>query len=120
MRLDLLADRLHGGVRAQEAIGQCLVFAQQAQQQVLGLDIGRAELAGLIPRKEDHAPCLLRIAFEHFVLPDPGYRLKWPSGNPAPASALRRALPFPRRQRPKQCLPAFEELSGWSGLSCPG
>src|ERR1039458_3264101 len=36
---------------------------------MLGLDIGRAELAGLIPRKEDHAPCFLRIAFEHTNLP---------------------------------------------------
>jgi hypothetical protein len=69
MRLNLLANRLHRSVRAQEAVGQRLVLAQQAQQQVLGLDIGRAELAGLIPREEDHAPCLLRIAFEHDVLP---------------------------------------------------
>ena len=69
VRLNLLADRLHRGVRAQEAVGQRLVLAQQAEQQVLGLDIGRAELAGLIPREEDHAPCLLRIAFEHGVLP---------------------------------------------------
>ncbi len=26
--LDLLADRFHGGVRTQETVGQCLVFAQ--------------------------------------------------------------------------------------------
>jgi hypothetical protein len=38
---------------------------KQAEQQVLGLDVGRAELAGLVPRKEDHAPRLLGIAFEH-------------------------------------------------------
>ncbi len=69
VRLNLLANRLHRGVRAQEAVGQRLVLAQQAEQQVLGLDIRRAELAGLIPRKEDHAPCLLRIAFEHQDLP---------------------------------------------------
>ena len=69
VRLNLLANRLHRGVRAQEAVGQRLVLAQQAQQQVLGLDIGRAELAGLIPREEDHAPRLLRIAFEHRGLP---------------------------------------------------
>ena len=69
VRLNLLANRLHRGVRAQEAVGQRLVLAQQAQQQVLGLDIGRAELAGLIPREEDHAPRLLRIAFKHRGLP---------------------------------------------------
>ncbi len=37
--LDLLADGFDRGVRAQEAIGQRLVLAQQAQQQVLGLDV---------------------------------------------------------------------------------
>jgi hypothetical protein len=52
-------------MRAQEAVGQSLVFAQQAQQQVLGLDIRRAKLAGLVPREEDHATRLLCIAFEH-------------------------------------------------------
>jgi hypothetical protein len=73
VRLNLLADRLHRSVRAQKAVGQGFVLAQQAEQQVLGLDIGRAELAGLVSREEDHAPCLLRIAFEHDVLPpDPG------------------------------------------------
>ena len=48
---------------------KCLVFAQQAEQQVLGLDIRRAKLAGLVSRKEDDAPCLLRVAFEHWDLP---------------------------------------------------
>src|ERR1035438_10902409 len=42
-----------------------VVLAQQPQQQVLGFDIRRAKLAGLIPRKEDHAPRLFRIALEH-------------------------------------------------------
>src|ERR1039458_2820992 len=32
---------------------------------MLSLDIRRAELACLVPREEDYAPCLLRIAFEH-------------------------------------------------------
>src|SRR5450631_777185 len=42
-----------------------VVLAQQAQQQVLGFDVRRAELAGLIARKEDHAPRLFGIALEH-------------------------------------------------------
>ena len=50
---------------AQKAVGQRLVLAQQSEQQVLGLDIRRAELAGLVPREEDYTTCLLRIAFEH-------------------------------------------------------
>src|ERR1700735_1558224 len=36
---------------------------------MLGLNIRRAELAGLVPRKEDHAPRLLRIPLEHDLLP---------------------------------------------------
>src|SRR5437660_799392 len=36
---NLLANRFHRGVRPQEAVGQRLVFAQQPQQQVLGLDV---------------------------------------------------------------------------------
>src|SRR5271156_3281521 len=37
---------------------------------MLGLDVRRPELTGLIPREKDHAPRLLRIAFEH-VPPSP-------------------------------------------------
>src|ERR1019366_3167243 len=44
-------------------------FAQQAQQQMLGLNIRRAELAGLVPRKEDDAPGFLRVAFKHKPIP---------------------------------------------------
>ena len=54
--LDLLADRLDRGMRTQEAVGQRLVFAQQSEQQVLGLDVRRTELAGLIAREKDDAP----------------------------------------------------------------
>ena len=86
MRLDLLANRLHRGVRTQKAITQWFVFAQQAQQKMLGLDIWRAELAGLIPRKEDHAPCLLRIAFEHVAPPSKQPR-KSEMGEPSSRSA---------------------------------
>ena len=64
---NLLADRLHRGVRAQETIGQRLVFAQQAQQQVLGLDVRRTELAGLVAGEEDDAPGFFRIPFEHWL-----------------------------------------------------
>ena len=45
-----------------------LAYAHEAQQQVLGLDVGRAELAGFVARKENYAPGFLRIAFEHFSL----------------------------------------------------
>ena len=70
--LNLLAYGLNRGMRAQETVGEGLVFAQKSEQQVLGFDIGRTELAGLIAREEDNPPCLLRVAFEHDVLPDSG------------------------------------------------
>ena len=41
------------------------VFAEKAQQDVLGLDLRRAKLARLIPREEDHAACFLGVPFEH-------------------------------------------------------
>src|ERR1051326_1492449 len=54
---------------AQKAVGQRLVFTQQAQQQVLRLYVRRAELAGLISREEDYAPCFLCIPLEHMPSP---------------------------------------------------
>src|SRR2546425_4492207 len=76
-------------MRAQETIGQGFVFAQKPQQQVLGLNVGRAELAGLITRKEDDAPGFLRITFKHIALPlssrgEVGQRARPPfHGNPS-------------------------------------
>ena len=62
---DLLADGFHRGVRAQEPVRERLVFAQQAEEQVFGFDIGTAELAGLVPREEDHPSRLLRVSLKH-------------------------------------------------------
>ncbi len=62
---DLLADRFHRGVRTQETVRQRLVFAQQAEQQVFGFDVGAAELAGLVAREKDHSSRLLRVSLEH-------------------------------------------------------
>ena len=62
---DLLADGFHRRVRTQEAVGQRLVFPQQAQQQVFGLDVRAAELAGLVAREEDHPPRLFRVTLKH-------------------------------------------------------
>src|ERR1700680_4674810 len=56
-------------MRAQKTIGQGLVFAEQSEQQVFGLNIGRPELAGFVPRKKDYAPGFLRVAFEHIPIP---------------------------------------------------
>src|SRR5690349_10004867 len=48
---NLFADGLNRSMRPQKAVGECFVFAQQAQQQMFGLYIWRAELAGLVARK---------------------------------------------------------------------
>src|SRR5215469_15975602 len=70
MTFNLLADGFYRGMRAQEPIGQGLVFAQKSKQKVLGLNIRRPELAGFIAREKDDAPCFLRITFEH-IAPSP-------------------------------------------------
>ena len=77
--LDLLADGFDGGVRAEKAVGERLVFAKKAQQEMFGFDVRRAKLAGLVAREEDHAPRLFCVAFEHAppsepALPEPGWR----------------------------------------------
>src|SRR5947209_11432436 len=64
--LDLLAYGFERGLRArEEARRQSLVLAHEAQQQVLRLDGGRAELRGLVPREEDNPPRLLRVSLKH-------------------------------------------------------
>ena len=75
---NLFADGFDRGMRAKKAVGERLVFAQQAEQQMLGLDVRRAELAGLVPREEDDAPRFFCIAFEH----DSSERLRLPSRMP--------------------------------------
>src|SRR5215469_15082937 len=59
--LDLLADRFDRSVGTEEAVGQGLVFTQESQQEMLGFDIGRPELAGLVACEKDDAPGFLRI-----------------------------------------------------------
>ena len=62
---DLLANGFDGGVRPQEAVGQSLILAQQAEQKMLGFDVRAAELARLVSRKEDHSSRFLRITLKH-------------------------------------------------------
>src|SRR5258705_3099921 len=63
--LNLLADELDRGMRTQEPEDESFVFAQKSQQQVLRLYVRRTELTGLIARKEDEAPCFLRVPLKH-------------------------------------------------------
>ena len=53
----------------QKTIGESFVLAQESQEQVLGLYIRRAELAGLVPREEYDSSCLFRITLEHIARP---------------------------------------------------
>src|SRR4029077_17716774 len=62
---DLFADRLNRAVRTQKTIGQGFVLAHQAEQQMLGLDVWGAVLAGFVARKKYDASCLLCVAFKH-------------------------------------------------------
>src|SRR6266487_2215620 len=67
MSLDLLANRLDRGMGTQEPISQGFVFTEKSKQQVLGLDVWRAELAGFVPREEDYASCLFCVTLEHIA-----------------------------------------------------
>ena len=81
---DLLADGFHRGMRAQEAVGQRLVFAQQSQQQVLGLNVRRAKLACLVPSKKYYPSRLLCIALEHCALREALQRRELLASAPSP------------------------------------
>src|SRR5580700_7079958 len=101
-------------MRAQETVGERLVFAQQPEQQVLGLNIGGPELAGLISCKEDYAPCLLGIAFKHGALPRAGLQVQ--SSRPVKmlASALSaRALCYTAAGGPNGNCRAPNSSFGW-------
>jgi hypothetical protein len=50
---------------AQEAVGESLVFAHQAEQEMLCFNVRAAVLAGFVPCKEDDAARFFRIAFKH-------------------------------------------------------
>jgi len=66
---DLFPNGFDGSVRAQEPVGQGLVFTEKSQQEMFGLNIGRSELAGFVPREEDDAPGFFGITFKHIALP---------------------------------------------------
>src|SRR5580658_246882 len=114
--LDLFPDRFHRRMRAQETIRQGLVFAQQSQKQVFGLNIRRAELAGLVPRKEDDAPGFLCIAFEHNTdSPRAPAERPTPPPNPDPTSIMH--LYRLIAQRYPTCSNPSSLTFGCSGLS---
>ena len=73
MRLDLLADRIDRRVRTQESVGERLVLADQAEEEMLGFNVRTAELAGLVACEEYNPASFLGIAFKH------NPRKRWPA-----------------------------------------
>src|ERR1051326_7974868 len=49
----------------EETMSESLVFADQAEQEVLGFDIWRAELARFVSREEHDSTGLLGVALKH-------------------------------------------------------
>jgi hypothetical protein len=65
MSFDLLSNGLHGGMRTQKTVRQRLVLSKQAQEEMFGLDVRAAKLAGFIPREENYSARLLRVSLKH-------------------------------------------------------
>src|SRR5438105_13516114 len=72
---NLLPDAFDRGMISQETISQILIFADQSQQQVLGLDCGTTELAGFVTSEENDPAGSFSVSFEHkfLILSVPDY-----------------------------------------------
>src|SRR5207247_11137992 len=62
---NLFANGFDRTLLAEEAVGQGLVFAHQAQEQMLRFNVGTAILAGFVHCKKYDATILLCITLEH-------------------------------------------------------
>ena len=62
---NLFANGFDGTLLAEETVGQGFVFAHQAEQQMLRLNVWAAILTGLVPCEKYDATRFLCIAFEH-------------------------------------------------------
>ena len=91
---------------------QALALTNQAEQQVLGLDLRAAKLRGLVPGEEQDPAGALRVAFEHF----PSQIIRHAT---APAFADRNS----RRSLREAGQPAFGPMTGkysWKVVPRPG
>src|SRR4029077_3568297 len=95
-RFNLFANGLDRALLPQKSVRQRLVLAHQAEQQMLGLDVRAAILAGFVPRKKYDASRLFRIPFEHVssLLP-----LGPRSLRPQPREFAERHVPIPEPGR---------------------
>src|SRR5882762_4193223 len=113
--LDLLAYRFDRALLAQETVGQRLVLAHQAEQQMLRLDVRAAILAGFVPGKKYDASRFLCITFEHVssLLPR-GSR----SRRPQPRESAERHAPAPGSDRTARRAPGCASRSATSTGAC--
>src|SRR6516225_7259810 len=77
-----LANRFEGKLRAE--FSKAMIFAEQTQHQVLGVDDGASELAGLVAREKDGTSRFFGVSLKHAATPRPG-RTKGRKAGPAPA-----------------------------------
>src|SRR6266851_4921776 len=112
---DLFAYRFDRALLAQETVGQRLVLAHQAEQQMLGLDVRAAILAGFVPRKKYDASRFLCITFEHVssLLP-----LGSRSQRPQPSEFAERHVPAPGCGRTARRAPGCASQSATSTCAC--
>src|SRR5260370_34083874 len=112
---DLFAYRFDRALLAQETVGQCLVLAHQAEQQMLRLDVRAAILAGFVPGKKYDASRFLCITFEHVssLLPR-GSR----SHRPQPRESAERHAPTPGSDRIARRAPGCASRSATSTGAC--
>ena len=63
--LDLFPDRFDRTLLPQETVGQGLILAHQSEQQMFGLDVRAAVLAGFVSCEKYDATRFFCVAFEH-------------------------------------------------------
>src|SRR6266849_10478870 len=112
---DLFAYRFDRALLPQETVCQDFVLAHQAEQQMLGLDVRAAILAGFVPCKKYDASRFLCITFEHVssLLP-----LGSRSRRPQPREFAERHAPAPVSGRTAQRAPGCASRSATSTCVC--
>src|SRR5215472_10911375 len=114
-RLNFFPDGLDRTLLAQEAVGQRLVLAHQAEKQVFGLDVRASVLAGFVPGKKNDATRFLCVSFEHVssLLP-----LGYPSPRLSPSESAEHHVQVPRSGHSAPPAPDCASRSATRGDAC--
>src|SRR5216110_1526660 len=112
---NLFSYRFDRALLPQETVGQGFVLAHQAEQQMLGLDVRAAILAGFVPGEKYDASRFLCITFEHVssLLPR-GSR----SPRPQPREFAARHAPAPVSGHTARRAPGCASRSATSTGAC--